>query len=134
MDRQVSRAGAGGTRYHAVTGLVSLLVAGRAGEKSQLEVAGMFYGIGHTPNSKLISQHVELDESGYVKVKHGVSTSLPGVFAAGDLQDTEWRQVRVVWSVCDPAERCLRSRLRGGFFYADAYLTCTHKGALIALA
>ena len=52
----------------------------------------MFYGIGHTPNSKLVSGQVELDEVGYVKVRQGVSTSLEGVFAAGDLHDHEWRQ------------------------------------------
>jgi thioredoxin reductase len=39
-----------------------------AGEESRLDVAGMFYGIGHTPNASLISKHVELDDKGYVKV------------------------------------------------------------------
>ncbi|GIM15861.1 hypothetical protein Vretimale_18552, partial [Volvox reticuliferus] len=62
------------------------------GEKRTLAVKGLFYGIGHTPNSKLVAGQVELDEAGYVKVTHGASTSLPGVFAAGDLHDTEWRQ------------------------------------------
>ncbi len=37
-------------------------------------------------------RQVELDEAGYVKVHHGVATSMPGVYAAGDLHDTEWRQ------------------------------------------
>ncbi|GIL65683.1 hypothetical protein Vafri_19341 [Volvox africanus] len=64
----------------------------RTGEKRTLAVKGLFYGIGHTPNSKLVAGQVELDEAGYVKVNHGASTSLPGVFAAGDLHDTEWRQ------------------------------------------
>lgn len=62
------------------------------GEKKELNVAGLFYGIGHQPNSKLISGQVELDEAGYVKVKEGVSTNVEGVFAAGDLHDHEWRQ------------------------------------------
>ncbi|KAG2432738.1 hypothetical protein HYH02_012872 [Chlamydomonas schloesseri] len=64
----------------------------RTGEKRSLDVQGLFYGIGHTPNSKLVAGQVELDEAGYVKVSHGASTSLPGVFSAGDLHDTEWRQ------------------------------------------
>ncbi|GBG00126.1 thioredoxin-disulfide reductase [Raphidocelis subcapitata] len=62
------------------------------GGVEDLGVAGLFYGIGHNPNSGLIKGQVELDEAGYVKVSHGVSTSVPGVFAAGDLHDTEWRQ------------------------------------------
>ncbi|GLC33882.1 hypothetical protein PLESTB_000814200 [Pleodorina starrii] len=64
----------------------------RTGEKRNLAVKGLFYGIGHTPNSKLVAGQVDLDEAGYVKVQHGASTSVPGVFAAGDLHDTEWRQ------------------------------------------
>ncbi|GAX78677.1 hypothetical protein CEUSTIGMA_g6115.t1 [Chlamydomonas eustigma] len=64
----------------------------KTGVRSTLDVAGLFYGIGHQPNSKLISHRVEVDEKGYVKVQHGVSTNVPGVFAAGDLHDPEWRQ------------------------------------------
>lgn len=62
------------------------------GEVADLPVKGLFYGIGHTPNSKLVEGQVELDDTGYVKVSHGVSTSVPGVFSAGDLHDHEWRQ------------------------------------------
>eukprot|EP01025_Chloroclados_australasicus_P020067 TRINITY_DN2108_c0_g4_i2.p1 TRINITY_DN2108_c0_g4~~TRINITY_DN2108_c0_g4_i2.p1 ORF type:complete len:562 (-),score=59.73 TRINITY_DN2108_c0_g4_i2:615-2300(-) len=61
-------------------------------ENSKLPVRGMFYGIGHQPNTKLIEGQVELEQSGYVSVKNGVSTSVEGVFAAGDLQDDEWKQ------------------------------------------
>jgi thioredoxin reductase (NADPH) len=43
----------------------------QTGEKKRLEVAGMFYGIGHQPNSGLIKEFVELDEKGYVKVRGG---------------------------------------------------------------
>lgn len=68
------------------------LVNTTTGQGSRLDVAGMFYGIGHQPNSNLISKHVELDDKGYVKVRHGVATSVDGVFAAGDLHDPEWRQ------------------------------------------
>jgi len=68
------------------------LVNNKTGEKGHLGVAGLFYGIGHQPNNKLIQGQVELDEKGYVKVRHGVSTNIEGVFAAGDLHDPEWRQ------------------------------------------
>lgn len=53
---------------------------------------GLFYGIGHTPNSNFLSGQVELDDEGYVKLISGVSTSVDGVFAAGDLHDRHWRQ------------------------------------------
>ncbi|KAL5719891.1 thioredoxin-disulfide reductase [Ranunculus cassubicifolius] len=63
------------------------------GENSVLEVKGLFYGIGHTPNSQLLEGQVELDSAGYILVKEGsAETSIGGVFAAGDVQDHEWRQ------------------------------------------
>lgn len=62
------------------------------GEKRDLPVKGLFYGIGHQPNSKLVAGQIDLDEAGYVKVHEGVATSVAGVFSAGDLHDTEWRQ------------------------------------------
>uniref|UniRef100_A0A1D1XMI9 Thioredoxin reductase NTRC n=2 Tax=Anthurium amnicola TaxID=1678845 RepID=A0A1D1XMI9_9ARAE len=63
------------------------------GEESVLDVKGLFYGIGHTPNSQLLTGQVELDSAGYVLVQEGTAkTSVEGVFAAGDVQDPEWRQ------------------------------------------
>lgn len=63
------------------------------GKDSVLEVKGLFYGIGHTPNSQLFEGQIELDSSGYILVKEGMAeTSVEGVFAAGDIQDHEWRQ------------------------------------------
>ncbi|RCV14332.1 hypothetical protein SETIT_2G417000v2 [Setaria italica] len=63
------------------------------GEESVLEVKGLFYGIGHTPNSQLLQGQIELDSTGYILVKEGsAKTSVDGVFAAGDVQDHEWRQ------------------------------------------
>ncbi|GMH29403.1 hypothetical protein Nepgr_031246 [Nepenthes gracilis] len=64
-----------------------------SGKESVLEAKGLFYGIGHSPNSKLLEGQIELDHSGYVVVKDGTAkTSVEGVFAAGDVQDHEWRQ------------------------------------------
>ncbi|KAF7007110.1 hypothetical protein CFC21_022077 [Triticum aestivum] len=63
------------------------------GEEKVLEVKGLFYGIGHTPNSQLLQGQIELDSSGYILVDEGTAkTSVDGVFAAGDVQDHEWRQ------------------------------------------
>ncbi|KAK9818438.1 hypothetical protein WJX74_000469 [Apatococcus lobatus] len=62
------------------------------GEREDLAVRGLFYGIGHQPNSSLVEGQLELDDKGYVKVHDSVCTSVEGVYAAGDLFDTEWRQ------------------------------------------
>lgn len=57
------------------------------GEESVLEVKGLFYGIGHSPNSQLLEGQIELDNAGYVVMKDGsAETSRQGVFAAGDVQ------------------------------------------------
>ncbi|XP_027065413.1 thioredoxin reductase NTRC-like [Coffea arabica] len=62
-------------------------------EESVLEAKGLFYGIGHSPNSQLLEGQVELDSTGYILVEEGTAkTSVDGVFAAGDVQDHEWRQ------------------------------------------
>lgn len=63
------------------------------GEKSLLEVTGMFVAIGHDPRSELVKGQVDIDAAGYVKVKTGsTATSVDGVFAAGDLVDHTYRQ------------------------------------------
>ena len=55
-------------------------------------VDGVFYAIGHTPNSKIFSSYLDVDEHGYVKVHDFVKTKATGVFAAGDLADKHFRQ------------------------------------------
>ena len=62
------------------------------GAERELPVRGLFYAVGHKPNSDLLAGQVELDAAGYVVVRHGAATSVEGVFAAGDLHDTERRQ------------------------------------------
>jgi thioredoxin reductase (NADPH) len=65
----------------------------KTGEETKLQVKGLFYAIGHSPNTSLFKGQLELDEIGYVVTKHGSpETSVEGVFAAGDVQDHEYRQ------------------------------------------
>ena len=64
-----------------------------SGEESTLPVTGVFVAIGHDPRSELVRDAVEVDPEGYVLVRdRGTATSLPGVFAAGDLVDRTYRQ------------------------------------------
>ena len=63
------------------------------GEESTLPVTGVFVAIGHDPRSALVRDAVEVDSDGYVLVSGGsTATTLPGVFAAGDLVDRTYRQ------------------------------------------
>ena len=63
------------------------------GEPSELPVTAMFVAIGHDPRSQMVAGQIDLDESGYVKVDSpSTRTSLPGVFAAGDLVDSHYQQ------------------------------------------
>jgi thioredoxin reductase (NADPH) len=63
------------------------------GEESKLDATGLFVAIGHEPRSELLVGQVDLDENGYVIVKHpSTETNLPGVFACGDLVDHHYRQ------------------------------------------
>ena len=64
-----------------------------SGEESTLAVTGVFVAIGHDPRSELVKDIVEVDPAGYVLVRdHSTATSVPGVFAAGDLVDHTYRQ------------------------------------------
>lgn len=62
------------------------------GEESKLHVKGLFYAIGHTPNTFLFKGQLDLDEVGYIVTRNGVETNIEGVYAAGDVQDHEYRQ------------------------------------------
>ncbi|MCP4205685.1 MAG: thioredoxin-disulfide reductase [Shimia sp.] len=63
------------------------------GEVTEIPAAGVFIAIGHAPASELVKDQLELHNGGYVKVEPGTAkTSIPGVFAAGDLTDHVYRQ------------------------------------------
>ncbi len=61
-------------------------------EESILPVSAMFLGIGHVPNAKMFAGQIDLDDDGYIKTTDQVFTRVPGVFAAGDVQDRRYRQ------------------------------------------
>jgi thioredoxin reductase (NADPH) len=65
----------------------------KTGAQRTIGAAGLFYAIGHVPNTGFLGGQVALDEQGYVITKPGTTeTSVEGVFAAGDVQDKKWRQ------------------------------------------
>ena len=74
-----------------VTG--AALVNNKSGEESQINIHGFFLAIGHHPNSEVFKPYVETNSEGYI-ITDGKSqkTSVPGVFAAGDVQDPVYRQ------------------------------------------
>ena len=71
----------------------------------ELAVRGMFYAIGHTPNTELVRNQLSCDKTGYLITEPGrPETSMDGVFAAGDVADGEWRQgVTAAGSGCQAA-------------------------------
>jgi thioredoxin reductase (NADPH) len=65
----------------------------RTGGIERIEVDGGFVAIGHSPATELFRGHLDLDKDGYIQVETGTTrTSVPGVFACGDVMDKVYRQ------------------------------------------
>jgi len=81
------------------------LVDPRGGASEPLAVRGLFYAIGHTPNTRLVRDQLQVDAKGYLITQPGrPETSIDGVYAAGDVADAEWRQgITAAGSGCQAA-------------------------------
>ena len=79
---------------NGVEGVTLLRHKGKPGEeKFNVKIDGFFLAIGHTPNSEIFRQYVDTDETGYIITEPGTTfTRVPGVFAAGDVMDSRYRQ------------------------------------------
>jgi thioredoxin reductase (NADPH) len=65
----------------------------KTGEDYKIDIQGFFLAIGHTPNSQIFREYLETDDVGYIKtLPDSARTSIPGVFACGDVQDSDYRQ------------------------------------------
>lgn len=67
----------------------------KTNEITEHQTQGFFVAIGHKPNTEIFKNLLDMDEGGYIKVKNTSETSIPGVFAAGDVHDKEFRQAIV---------------------------------------
>ncbi|MDR1584453.1 MAG: thioredoxin-disulfide reductase [Prevotellaceae bacterium] len=73
--------------------VAGVLLTDKTGKEKVIDIQGFFLAIGHHPNSEIFKKYIETDEHGYIQTKGKTTiTSVPGVFAAGDVQDLHYRQ------------------------------------------
>ena len=71
----------------------AILINNKTGEESKIDIEGFFVAIGHKPNTDIFKGKLEMDETGYLVTKpDSTATNVPGIFAAGDVQDKHFRQ------------------------------------------
>lgn len=96
-----------------------------SGAERNLEVRGLFYAIGHTPNTQLFQGQLQLDEVGYIVTQSGsVETSVEGVYAAGDVQDHEYRQ-----AITAAGTGCMAAMLAERWLSSQGLVTEFHQAA-----
>jgi thioredoxin reductase (NADPH) len=94
----------------------------QTGEESNISAKGLFYAIGHKPNTSLFQGQIDLDEVGYIATKPGtVETSVEGVFAAGDVQDHEFRQ-----AITAAGSGCMAAMLAERWLSSEGLITEFH--------
>ncbi|HXH30202.1 MAG TPA: thioredoxin-disulfide reductase [Bacteriovoracaceae bacterium] len=81
----------------------------KSGKTEERPTDGLFYAIGHTPNTAFLKGQITLDEHGFINTTGGPDTNVPGVFACGDVQDSYYRQaITAAGSGCQAAMRAER--------------------------
>jgi thioredoxin reductase (NADPH) len=81
----------------------------KTGKKENRPTDGLFYAIGHTPNTAFMKGQIHLDDHGFIKTVNGPETNIPGVFACGDVQDSYYRQaITAAGSGCQAAIKAER--------------------------
>ncbi len=92
------------------SGVTGAILKDLAGNERRIDIHGFFLAIGHHPNTELFQGQLELDETGYIRTRGNSSkTSVEGVFAAGDVQDPDYRQaITAAGSGCKAALDCER--------------------------
>jgi thioredoxin reductase (NADPH) len=94
----------------------------KTGESYDFPIDGVFVFVGHTPNSDLFRGQLEIDNAGYVRTDRRYHTSVPGVFAAGEIQDPVFRQV--VTSAGQGAAAAMQAEKFLGELEAQSYQEC----------
>lgn len=81
----------------------------KTGAKQNRDTDGLFYAIGHHPNTNFLKGQITLDDHGFIKTHDGPETNIPGVFACGDVQDSYYRQaITAAGSGCQAAIKAER--------------------------